>query len=249
MDVLVSFGNGPTHDEFTRLKDLAGVLLAAETVDLQLLDDIAALAGTVATHYRDAARRRLLDAVSRDAATLFEAAPADLEARLANLPFEELADLERLLAAAATARADLAETDRDLMAAHRRRDFAAMAPLALAADRQNSALSAAGAQFCNRTGIDAALRPVIPEPAVEADQVADDKPIADADPEPEAGDEVEPALRAPDPVNAADLTPVAENACDTGAPLKDERQPAPVERRRIRDLIRQARPTAEEAAA
>jgi hypothetical protein len=231
-------------DELARLKSLANELLAAETVELPLLEGIALLAGDIAARRRDSARRRLLAAITEAATALFAPAADDATSRLADRPLDELANLEQLLSAALAAHHAFAETDRALMAAHDGGDFAAMAPLALEADRQKSALAAALAQFASRSGIDASLRtdPLkTPATAPTAARSAADAAAIDEPATPDA----DAAMSAP--AGAISLTAEPPVSPPDGHP-EAERQPATPERRRIRDLIRQVRPVADEAA-
>ncbi|HTT79021.1 MAG TPA: hypothetical protein VMF86_05010 [Stellaceae bacterium] len=218
MDDCTSIAN----DELARLKNLASTLLAGETAELPLLESMASLAGEIAARCRDDARRRSLAVIAEAAAALFAPPIDDPASRLADRSLDELTSLEQLLGAAGTTRQAFAEADQALMAAHERGDFAAMAPLALEADRQKSALAASVAQFASRTGIDASVRA---EPL--------DMPAA----APEAS-----AL-------LVDTSPPAQPAASPAeVQAEAERHPPSPERRRIRDLIRQVRPVADEAA-
>jgi hypothetical protein len=238
--------NASTDSDFARLKGYASEVLTAETAELPLLDQIASLASEIATRCREQSRQRRLAGVTQGAAALFATPTDDLGSRLTDLPLDELTSLEQLLEQASAARSALAEADGALMAAHRRGDFAAMAPLALEADRQKSALAATGAQFASRAGIDATLRsdaPAEPEvllPAGGATVAAEGLPPAAALPESVAdADSGAPEMVA----DQSAATPDA--AVD---PLEEsERRPSTTERRRLRDLIRQVRPVTEES--
>ncbi len=232
-------------DKLGRLRSLASELLAAETVELPLLESVASLAGDIAARWRDNARRRSLAAIAEVAAALFAPPLDDPASRLADRPLDELESLEQLLGAAGAARDAFAEADQALMAAHERGDFAAMAPLALEADRQKSALAAAVAQFASRSGIDASLRtepwdtpaaaPAEARPATDA--VAADEPLPPTDAAAATSAQAGELSSPPPPAGAPpEVHPEAE------------RQSALPERRRIRDLIRQVRPVADEAA-
>jgi hypothetical protein len=179
--------------------------------------------------------------VVQGAAAMFATTPDDLGARLADLPLDELKNLEQSLDEAAAARRALVEADGALMAAHRSGDFAAMAPLALEADRQKSALAAAAARFASLAGIEATLR---------TDRLAEPEALP-AGNAAGASESVAPAAELPEA--AADAgTGVREAVADpiaaTPEPLDEsERRPSATERRRLRDLIRQVRPVAEQS--
>jgi hypothetical protein len=203
------------------LKTLAGELLAADSVDLGMLDRIGALAADLATRGREQARRQMLDLVEARALPLFAAAGDDLRARLTPLALDELSALAALLDTAVTARAAFEEADSGLMAARRRGDYAAMAPLALEADAQKNALESATTEVAERLGLAGAV-PELP-PA--------DEPAAASAAEPE-------------PAEPASAAAASE---DGAAAPEAEGQEALPERRRLRALIRQMRPAAEEA--
>ena len=124
--------------ELAPLRRLANEFLAADAVEVGVLDRLASLAGELAAKGREQARQKMVDLVEARALPLLPAAAGDLRARLSPLPLDELAALSTLLEQAVTARAAFEEADSGLMAARRRGDYAAMAPLAIAADAQKT---------------------------------------------------------------------------------------------------------------
>jgi hypothetical protein len=231
-------------DELGRLKSLASALLAMETAELPLLESMASLAGDIAARCRDNARRRSLAAIAEAVAALFAPPIDDPAERLAERSLDELTSLEQLLGAAEAARHAFAEADRALMAAHERGDFAAMAPLALEADRQKSALAAACAQFASRSGIDASMRTDPPDMNMPAAPEVAQPAAAAGEPRPATAD----GAAAANPPLGETSAPATPAGSTPDGHTEAERHPASPERRRIRDLIRQVRPAAEEAA-
>src|SRR5436190_5270409 len=119
--------------ELTPLRQLATEFLAADAVEVGLLDRIASLATELAGRSREQARQKLVDLVEARALPLLPAAAEDLRSRLGPLSVDELSGLSAMLERAVTARAAFEEADSGLMAARRRGDYAAMAPLAMQA--------------------------------------------------------------------------------------------------------------------
>lgn len=229
-----------TADEskLPRLKRLASDLLAASAPEATLLDQIASLAAEMAAHCRERARLKLLDAVRKGALAILPSAGAEIAAALAGLSADELSEAAALLETAAAARADFERVDAELMAAHQRGDYAAMAPLALEASAQKAALAKTRGEFADRLGLD--LAPTAsPEPE-PADTTAAG-PVLPADP-PSPGAPVDPA-----PAAAAAPEPAGPAVAAMPAARETEVRETLPERRRLRALIRQIRPVAEEA--
>jgi hypothetical protein len=198
-----------------KLKQLAGDLLVVEVPDLGVLDQIATLAAEVAAQRREATRQELLERVARDAQAILPVAGRALRVRLGEFPADELTAVAALLQAATGAREAFTQADTDLRAAHGRGDYAAMAPLALEADRRKTALADAIAAVEQRLGPgDAPL----PESAAAAEEAAAAPAADDAPPE------------SPDGVPG------------------DGQGESPVERPRLRALIRQMRSVPDVAA-
>lgn len=229
--------------ELAPLRALAGEFLAADPVEIGVLDRIASLAAELAARCREQARLQMLDLVEARALPLLPAAADDLRPRLAPLPIDELSALAGLLDRAVTARAAFEEADSGLMAARRRGDYAAMAPLALEADAQKSALETATAEFVQRLGLEGVLlaEPDEPEEAAVA-AAASQEP---ASPAVAAGPAVPPPSEAA--VGEEMVEPAAgEPDAPPTAPTEAEPAEAQPERRRLRALIRQMRPASEE---
>jgi hypothetical protein len=199
-----------------KLKQLAGDLLVVEVPDLGVLDEIAALAAEVAAQRRAAARQELLERLARGAQAILPAAGEALRLRLGELPDDELTAVAALLQEATSAREAFVQADTDLREAHGRGDYAAMAPLALEADRRKTAQADAIA-------------------AVEKRLVPGDAP------QPQAAPAAEQAEAAP----VADDGPAAP---PDGMPVDGEGE-GPVERPRLRALIRQMRAVPDVASA
>ncbi len=243
--------------ELPKLKSLASEFLAAEIPELSVLDQIATLAGEIAGRMREAARQQLVDLVAHGAQAIFPAATEDLQSRVAQSSHDELSRLGGLLDAANTAQTAFRRADADLMAARDRGEYAAMAPLALAADTQKKAFAAAGAEFATLIGLGSALTPDIVAAEPVGDAVANGVAngvgdgSADRPADPAVADEG--GVAAP----AASAVDVTENSGGGVAPLPESEEAAPLdldrpveslpERRRIRDLIRQMRPVQDEA--
>ena len=136
--------------ELAPLKQLASEFLAADAVEIGVLDRIASLATELAVRSREQARVKMIDVVEARALPLLPAAADDLRSRLSPLSLDALSGLAALLKQAVTARAAFEEADSGLMAARRRGDYAAMAPLALEADAQKSALETTTVEFTER---------------------------------------------------------------------------------------------------
>jgi hypothetical protein len=229
-------GYGVALDELPRLKSLMADLLATESPDPAVLDEIVALAAAVAVQCREQARAALLGLVVEAARAMFPDADDDLRARLAGSSHADLSALGSLLDGANEARTAFTRADAGLMEARGRGDYGAMVPLALEAEAQKKALAAASAEFSNRTGFDGGTPPEVAvaqpseEPAVEAATAA---PALPTDPPPAAlsGDMPDGAAL-PLPPSPAEPDPPGES---------------PAGRRRIRDLIRQVRTMPDEA--
>ena len=236
--------------ELTPLRQLASEFLAADAVEVGVLDRIASLAAELASRSREQARLKMVDLVEARALPLLPAAADDLRSRLSPLSLDELAGLATMLEQAVTARAAFEEADSGLMAARRRGDYAAMAPLALEADAQKTVLENATVGFAERLGLGGVLleqAPVdgapaaAPKPEPIVSEVASEPAAPAEEPRPEAStDYVMAEVAAGAPVEAA----APENP--SADPEPAEAQP---ERRRLRALIRQMRPTSDEAPA
>lgn len=227
--------------ELVPLRQLASEFLAADSVEIGVLDRIASLATELAARSREQSRLKMVDLVEARALPLLPAAANELRSRLDPMSLAELSALAAMLEQAVTARAAFEEADSGLMAARRRGDYAAMAPLAIEADAQKTALESATVGFAERLGLaeilleqaDAAEEPG-PEPVPEAAAA-------------EAGSEADAAVELPPAADSVVADAAAEALMEPapeGAP--DEPQP---ERRRLRALIRQMRPTPDEAPA
>jgi hypothetical protein len=260
---------GVTDSELPKLKRLAGDLLAAEAPDPAVLDEISALAATVATQLREHARRELARLVADAVPAVFPNPPEGLLAQLAQTAQGELSSLGALLEDAGKARAAFAEADAGLLAAHGRGDYSAMVPLAREAENQKRAFAAATAEFASRVGYGGSLTAEItapPPPAANggetaAPEAADvpappaEPPIA-AEPDAAAADAAVPEPAAPEeamPEPASAAAAPSEDAAapepEAGAPQPEPSEESPAGRRRIRDLIRQVRSGPEEAPA
>jgi hypothetical protein len=138
--------------ELPKLKRLAGELLAGDTAELALLDQIASVAAGIAARCRDEARQHLMEQVAEGAQAILPRAIDDLRSRLAQSSLEELAILAGVLDKAGSVCAAFERADSNLMAARERGDYAAIAPLALEAENQENALATAIVEFANRIG-------------------------------------------------------------------------------------------------
>ena len=233
--------------ELTPLRQLAGELLSADAVEIGVLDRLASLAAELAARSREQARLKMVDLVEARALPLLPAAADDLRSRLVPLSLGELSGLATLLEQAVTARAAFEEADSGLMAARRRGDYAAMAPLAIEADAQKTALESATVGFAERLG----LSSVLPEeaPAAEAPEA---EPAA-----PEAASAAPAPVEPPPPASAptdyvspdvAGEAPIEATTTENLSSDAEATEPQP-ERRRLRALIRQMRPASDEAPA
>lgn len=224
--------------ELPKLKRLAGELLAAEAPDLGILDQIAVLAAEVAAQCREAARLQLVERVARGAAAIFPSAADALRARLTQSSAVELTEIEALLDQLTTARAAFARADADLRTAHRRGDYAAMAPLALDADKQKIALAAAIAGFEERLGLGELFKPELVEiPAAEP-------PAAEA-----GAEEGAPTDHLAEHAAEHSADHLAEHAAEHSEDMPvDGDGESRAERPRLRALIRQMRSVPEAAA-
>ncbi|HLY44094.1 MAG TPA: hypothetical protein VKQ73_00840 [Stellaceae bacterium] len=232
-----------TDSELPTLQLLARELAEAEAPELSSLDRIAALAGEIAARCRDGARRELLEQLSAGAQGMFQVAGDDVASRLSGSSLDELSALGVLLDEAGAARAAFAGVDADLMAARERGDYAAMAPLALEADKHKTALAAASGEFASRLGLEAS--PAMPMLAASAPPRTVEEPaVVEAALEPAALDE--PSYLG----SLGALTEDEDVSEDVGAVLTNsaQRPPSQSERRRIRDLIRQVRTSPDDAA-
>lgn len=217
--------NGVVDSELSRLKKLASALLAAESSDPAVLDEMASLAVAVAAQCREQARQELLGLVVEAARAVFPSAIEDLQSRLAQASQVELSSLGALLDDAGEARAAFARADAGLMAARGKGEYGAMVPFALDAESRKKTLAAASAEFATRIGYRGSLAeeiPVLPAPKASGGEVG----AAEAD------TSVAVAVPADPAGSPADPEPLEES---------------PAGRRRIRDLIRQVRSMPEEA--
>jgi hypothetical protein len=241
--------------ELAPLRQLASEFLAADAVEVGVLERLASLATELAAKSREQARLKLVDLVEARALPLLPAAADGLRSRLSPLSLDELSGLSALLERAVTARAAFEEADSGLMAARRRGDYAAMAPLALEADAQKTALENATIGFAERLGLGSVLeeqapavdaRPAEPDPQPVVAEAVGDPAAAEGPPLEASADDTAPAAAAEAPVDLAARVEVepAENPSPESEPA--EAQP---ERRRLRALIRQMRPTSDEAPA
>ena len=251
---------GVTDSELPKLKRLAGDLLAAEAPDPAVLDEISALAATVATQLREHARRELARLVAEAVPAIFPNPPEGLLAQLVQTAQGELSSLGALLEDAGKARAAFAEADAGLLAAHGRGDYSAMVPLAREAENQKRAFAAATTEFASRVGYGGSLTAEIAAPAPPAandgqtatpvpapsDEVPPEPPIA-AEPAAAAGDAAVPPAAAPEEAAPSEEPSAPEP--EAGTPQPEPSEESPAGRRRIRDLIRQVRSGPEEAPA
>jgi hypothetical protein len=235
--------------ELAPLRSLASEFLAADSVEIAVLDRIASLAAELAARCREQARQQVLDLVEARALPLLPAAVDDLRARLAPMSVDRLSALAALLDRAVTARAAFEEADSGLMAARRKGDYAAMAPLALTADAQKNELETATVEFAQQLGLADAL----PEEPVATEEAAPSAAAASAE---ASGLAItaEAAVAPPTEARAAeDMAPATEAAVASEplqtAPAEPEPAEAQPERRRLRALIRQMRPASEEVPA
>jgi hypothetical protein len=223
--------DGLFPSELPELKRLAGEILAGDPPDLAVLDAVAALAAAVAADCRERNRRQLCDQLMQSAEAIFQAKPDEVRSRLADLPLAELSSLAAMADGLAGARTRFAQADADLRAAHTRGDYAAMAPLALDADRHKTALAAATADLAKGLGIGGELAAERAPSTVAVETAAEPPPGGD-----DAGDD--------DVAGDAD----ADRNGDAG-PSADLAPEPRSDRPRLRDLIRQIRAVPEEAAA
>ena len=236
--------------ELAPLRQLASEFLAAEAVEIGVLDRMAALASELAARGREQARLKMVDLVEARALPLLPAAADDLRSRLGPLSLDELSGLASLLEQAVTARAAFEEADSGLMAARRRGDYAAMAPLALEADSQKTTLENATVGFAERLGLGGVLLEQAPVDAAPAAKPHPEPALSEVAGEPAAA-AAEPPAEAPTDYVAAEA--VAKAPVEAAAPEHPSADPEPAaaqpERRRLRALIRQMRPTSDEAPA
>lgn len=245
-DFRMATGNSLAHSELPKLKSLASDLLAAESPDPSVLDEIASLAAAIAAHCREQARAELLGLVVEAARAIFPDAADDLRSRLAGSSHADLSGLGSLLDDANEARTAFARADAGLMEARGRGDYGAMVPLALEAEGRKKALAAASAEFVNRTGCDASL--LSPIAVAPANGATGRDVAAQAAPPPASPTDFSPAP-------AAEAAPEAPAAMLSRMPAEPAALPmepdppgeSPTGRRRIRDLIRQVRTMPEDA--
>jgi hypothetical protein len=233
--------------ELAPLRQLASEFLAADPVEIGVLDRLASLAAEQAARGREQSRLKMVDLVVARALPLLPGAANDLRSRLDPLALDELSALATMLEQAVTARAAFEKADTGLMAARRRGDYAAMAPLAIEADTQKTALESATVGFAERLG----LADLLMEHTDAADEPAPEpQPMAAApEPEPEPDAPAEPPLAADQVSEDAAAEALIEPAAAEGAPEEAEPTEAQPERRRLRALIRQMRPASDEAPA
>jgi hypothetical protein len=225
------------------LRHLLNDFLAADAVEIGVLDRIASLATELAARSREQARLKMVDLVEARALPLLPAAADDLRSRLGPLPLDELSGLAALLETAVTARVKFEEADSGLMTARRRGEYAAMAPLALEADAQKTALENATVGFAERLG----LAGVLLEQSSDADAPVAEPAAAAA--VPEAASDPLVSTEPPRPVEYATAEAAAEPPAPANPSADAEPGEAQPERRRLRALIRQMRPTLDEAPA
>jgi len=244
---------GVANRELTELKRLAGQVAAADLPDVAALDQIALLAADIAGRFREAARRELLEQLTKNTPEIFPDCAKDLPARLTEASLAELSRLEGLLDQAKAAHEALTRADAELMAARERGDYAAMAPLALEADTNKVALAVAGGEFEKQLGSVVAV-PAAAEPETVTTPEAVEAAAASPEPAP-SGDAVSAADSGDDEADATEADSAEASAepepavVETGSNLV-ELGVHPVtrgERRRIRDLIRQVRTLPDEA--
>jgi hypothetical protein len=233
-------------DELAPLRQLASEFLAADAVEVGVLDRIASLATELAARSREQSRLKMVDLVEARALPLLPVAANDLRTRLDPMSLAELSALAAMLEQAVTARAAFEEADSGLMAARRRGDYAAMAPLAIEADTQKTALESATVGFAERLG----LAGFLIEHADAAEEAAPE-PVLEAAP-PETASEPDTSVEPPPAADSVAAQAVAEAPMEPapeGAPDELEPAEAQPERRRLRALIRQMRPPSDEAPA
>jgi hypothetical protein len=229
-------GNSVTDSELPKLQQLASEFLAVAAPELSILDQMASLAAGIAARWREAAHRQLLEQVTEGARTVFPTATEILRVRLAQSTFDELSQLGALLDTAVASAAAFAQADSGLRAAHDRGDYTAMPPLAIEAAAQKEVLSTASAELADRLGIaDSAARPA---PGAERDRGDAALPADASLPEEPA----EPLLTLTD----ADEDALTLEDQPSGPIEANRRADSQPERRRLRALIRQMRPVAEE---
>lgn len=234
-------GQVVTDGDLPKLRRLAGDLLAAEAPDPAVLDEIAALAASVASSCREQARQKLLGLVVEAARAVFPERAGQLAERLDQASHAELSRLSVLLDRAGDAHAALGRADSGLMAARDRGDYAAMVPLALEAEEKKRALAAAGAEFAGLVEGDKGRGPEVGGDAPDAGEETPEEP--DAVPA-----EAEPAVAAA-PAAAGGVLQLTDAMARPAATLvadPDGQADSPGGRRRIRDLIRQVRSMPEE---
>ena len=231
--------------ELAPLRQLASEFLAADAVEIGVLDRIASLATELAARGREQSRLKMVDLVEARALPLLPAAATDLRSRLDPLALDELSALAAMLEQAVTARAAFETADSGLMAARRRGDYAAMAPLAIEADTQKTALERATVGFAERLGLSDFL---IEHADAEEPALAPEPQAAAPEPEIEPAVPVEPPATDQIAADVAVETPI-EPTAQEDAPEEPEPTEAQPERRRLRALIRQMRPASDEAPA
>ena len=245
--------------ELPKLKELAAELVAAMAPRLVLLDDIAALATAIAARSREAVRQRLLDKIGQGVQAVLPTSVEGLESRLASFSLDELSGLGELIEKAAGTQTAFEEADGGLMAARERGDYAAMAPLAIEAGKQKSALAAASAELANRIG--PAGSASSDQPAAAAAETPADEPVAAGEGTPEESPGEPPLAPADSRDLEAEAAPAIAMAEGTSGPSAEAMEPrqdelprrltdAPqgqAEHRRIRGLIRQMRGSMDEA--
>jgi hypothetical protein len=239
-----------------KLKELASALLAAGAPEPVLLDQMALLAATIATHRREEVRQQLLDGVAGRVKGIFPAATEEQLSGLAASSVDELSSLGALLDGADEARTALDRADSGILAAHAKGDYAAMASLALEADAHKRALAAASAAVASRVGLDvpsaseAVAIAAIEQPAAESQTVGDWIEPAPADAAVTAFDRVMEAEIfpiSPPPAEPAASAVAASLIADDPVERKPDSPEPQAERRRLRGLIRQMRATMDEA--
>ena len=226
------------------LKDLASALLVTDAPEPDLLDRMAALAGAVAAHRREELRQQMLGGLADRIRALLPSAAGDVTARLIEASPNTLSALGSLLDSADSAQASLEKTDADIVTAHGKGDYAAMAALALEADSQKQALASVAGEIESH---------IAPEPAavtaVEpfSNGAAQEWPEQSADPASpaESAATVEAFPMTPPPVGSIDSPLAAVPAASMDATA--DQPTAHSERRRLRGLIRQMRATMDEA--
>ena len=228
--------------ERAKLRRLASEISVAETPELDALEELAQLAADIVTRCRDGMQQEMLDRVVTAAQMILPATGDDLKLRLAQSSRDELVSLAALAEEIVAAHTELMHADSDLMGAHDRGDYAAMAPLALEADKQRITFAATSAELTSRLGLGAEAKPDLAAASTkeeEADQIeALSPPLADSP----------AATRSPTPptdvpaVGGPAAGSILEGPADGAADPASQPEP-PVERRRLRNLIRQVRDT------